>query len=616
MSTSRRTAYGATIVVAAGIIAYANGLTGTFVGYNAQRSLVDNAAIRSLTPLSRALGLHLIGDAARADGGTLVRRPITSLSFALNYVVSGPDARWFQATNIAIHLACGLLLFGLVRRTLGASSSGETPSAEHTGAAASIAALWVVHPLTTESVTYVIQRAESLAAMFALATLYASCRFFADPRRFTWATVAVGTCAAGMATKENAAIVPVLVWLYGALFFRTHFLPRSHAVRWFLGGLAITWLIPIILVLLTLDDVAVDFRTERMASYFLAQPRVLLEYVHLALWPSELHLYSNTTRFTDLAAPEILLSGVIIGVAILATLRGVAQQRPAAFLPAGFFLLLAPTSLIATNDVIQEHRAYLPLAAVLCGTFWGTQRILRQVCCDSQNAGRMMLALTSIAIVALAARTHTRNADYRDAFAAYYPADLSMAYGALARHAAVLGRWHEAEDLLRTALALPEAAFGQGPPHRRYDRGRAHNDLGAVLAMQGRYEEARQQLQASLATEANPVAATINLAVVDAMAGEPRRALAELARAPLATEWECERLVNLGAIAALAGDVELARRSFQRVLELEPRAERAAKNRTALGGEFLAQVDFVRSYDDAILYLRLVAIRPEGPRER
>lgn len=610
MSDIRKTATGAALVVAAGIVAYANALTGTFVGFNAQRAIVDNPAIRSLSPVSRAMGLHLIGPAASADGGTLVRRPITSLSFALNYVVFGPDARWFQAVNLVIHLGCALLLFGLVRRTplppASPSAQAANGRTERTWVATAVAALWVAHPLTTESVTYVIQRPESLAALFALATLYAACRFFEDPRRLVWATLALVTCAAGMATKENAAVVPVLVWLYGALFFRHPFVPRSGRIRFFLGLLAATWIVPAILVFLTLDDVAVDFRAERMPSYFLAQPRVLLEYVYLALWPRTLHLYSNTTRFADLGLLEIVITGVMVGAAVLATLRGLVRRRPAAFLPAAFFLLLAPTSLIATNDIIQEHRAYLPLAAVLCALVLLVCRIVYRVCEDPRTARRTMVAITCAAVAALAARTLARNADYRSEFAAYYPADLSMAHGALARHAAVVGRWQEAENRLRATLALPEAAFASGPVHRRYDRGRAHNDLGAVLAAQGRFREARQEFEASVASEANLTPARINLAVVDAVLGEPHRALAELSQQHVAPEWERERLLNLGAIAALDDNRDLARRSFRRVLELEPRTELASKNLEALAGEFRAQVDLVRDYDDAVLSLRLI----------
>src|SRR5208337_2368430 len=98
-----------------------------------------------------------------------------NLSLALNYAVSGFDVRGYHVTNLAIHLAAALLLFGIVRRTAttfqGSRPEPTTPPAA-TPIALAVALLWAVHPLQTESVTYVVQRAESLMGLFYLLTLY------------------------------------------------------------------------------------------------------------------------------------------------------------------------------------------------------------------------------------------------------------------------------------------------------------------------------------------------------------------------------------------------------------------------------------------------------------
>jgi tetratricopeptide (TPR) repeat protein len=594
----------AAIILAAGIAAYANGLTDHFVGFNAQRSLVDNPDIRSLWPLDRAMGLHLAGDAASADGGPLVRRPVLSLSFALGYALHGPRAWGFQAGNLLIHFGAALLLFGLVRRTLRAPRLAYRWAQSSDFLATIIATLWVVHPLTTESVTYVIQRAESLASLFALATLYAACRFFEAPQRLAWAIGAVVFCALGLATKESVAALPLLVWLYDASFFTGSPAASLRRRRALLLALALTWMIPAVLVWRTLADVQVDFRPGRTTAYLIAQPGVLFEYLRLSLWPHPLHLYTNTTRFT---APDMLatiLQAAAIVAALLASLGGLVRGSPSAFLPAAFLLLLAPTSsVIATNDVIQEHRMYLPLAALLCGGVTGGVAVARWVAGRQRDVRIGVGILATAAAIALAGVTHSRNSAYESDFSAFYPGDLSMAHAALARHAVASGRLQEAVERYEAILQLPAVAFGAGPAERRYHAGRAHNDLGAVLAELGQLNEARVQIDAALEAGYPLAAADNNAAVLDVLGGEAPAALARLQALEVPPGRRPWLEQNIGAAAAATGDDALARRSFDNVLAAVPAFELARKSRDALGKPAVTRVHLMRDYDDAWLVL-------------
>src|SRR5690606_20074977 len=94
----------------------------TFGGLDAKESIRDNPYIRNLWPLSDAMSLNLLEDTLAADegskGGTLVRRPFLSLTFAVNRAVLGEQAAGFHLVNIAIHAMAALLLFGLCRRVL------------------------------------------------------------------------------------------------------------------------------------------------------------------------------------------------------------------------------------------------------------------------------------------------------------------------------------------------------------------------------------------------------------------------------------------------------------------------------------------------------------------
>jgi hypothetical protein len=139
--------------------------------------ITNNAHVRTLWPPWEAM----IAPAQIPVAG----RPVVSLSLALNYAVSGLQPWSYHAFNLALHIANALLLLGIVRRTV----RGERAD----GTALAVALIWLVHPLLTESVTYVVQRTELLMALFFLLTLYCVIR--------GWQFGAVVASALGMGSK-------------------------------------------------------------------------------------------------------------------------------------------------------------------------------------------------------------------------------------------------------------------------------------------------------------------------------------------------------------------------------------------------------------------------------
>jgi len=166
------------------VLAYWNSFDGVFV-FDDIPSIRDNPHIRTLWPLSEAMSLPLMSSALTVDG-----RPLLSLTFALNHRIFGPEPWGYHLVNLLIHIGAGLLLFGIVRRTLyqrslrdhGTGQALELPRlrkpyvSSGRWIALAVAAIWLVHPLQTESVTYIVQRAESLMGMLFLLTVYCAVR--------------------------------------------------------------------------------------------------------------------------------------------------------------------------------------------------------------------------------------------------------------------------------------------------------------------------------------------------------------------------------------------------------------------------------------------------------
>jgi len=197
-------AAGGLLVVAVAAV-YCHSFSGPFV-FDDLPSIVDNPTIRRLTPLWHVLS-------APHKGETVGGRPLLNLSLALNYALGGTPVCGYHAANLAVHVLNALLLWGILRRTFQSPILIASFGAAGPNIAWAIALLWAVHPLQTESVTYVVQRAESLAALFYLSTLYCVIRGASSARALLWYVAAALACLLGMATKETMATAPLIVML-------------------------------------------------------------------------------------------------------------------------------------------------------------------------------------------------------------------------------------------------------------------------------------------------------------------------------------------------------------------------------------------------------------------
>jgi hypothetical protein len=161
----------------------------------------------------------------------LVRQPLTNwrqllasdrwlatLTLAGNYALGGLDVRGYHAVNLAIHLLAGLVLYDLVRRTLLLPGLAPRFGRGAPELALAVALLWLVHPLQTESVTYIIQRSESLMGLFYLLTLYCLLRGTTARRGLPWYVGAVLCCGLGMGSKQVMVTAPLLALLYDRAF--------------------------------------------------------------------------------------------------------------------------------------------------------------------------------------------------------------------------------------------------------------------------------------------------------------------------------------------------------------------------------------------------------------
>ncbi|HEY2164570.1 MAG TPA: hypothetical protein VGH04_11290, partial [Gemmatimonadaceae bacterium] len=288
-------------------------------------------------------------------------RPAVNLSLAVDHAVSAslgldhPDSESrtlvYRVTNVLLHVLCGLLLFGVVRRTMSLATLGEWANANAEAVALVSAGLWLVHPIQTEAVDYVIQRTEVLVSACYLATLYASIRAWNAPtarRRTAWMIGGVAVCAVGMASKEVMVTAPFVVAMYDRVFRVSSWreLASDRARRWFYGGLVATLAILVALVAGGGRADSVGFSLGLpWYRYLYSQGWAIAHYLQLLVWPADL-------RFDYGSAPVRGLAGLVGGFIVLAAGFGtvivaIRQKRWwLAFLAVWFFAIIAPSSSI------------------------------------------------------------------------------------------------------------------------------------------------------------------------------------------------------------------------------------------------------------------------------
>jgi Tfp pilus assembly protein PilF len=587
------------ILVLAVLAAYSGSFAAPFV-FDDVPSIAENPTIRHLWPLRPVL------HPPSANGMTVGGRPLLNFSLALNYAISGAEVWSYHALNLLIHLLAGLTLFGIVRRTLAGPVGAQACCAHLQGRskpaplqmnalALAIALLWTLHPLQTESVTYVVQRAESLMGLFYLLTLYCFVRGATATRPAVWMACSFLACLAGMATKEVMVSAPVLVLLYDRTFlagsFRGAWRQRG---RWHLG-LAATWLLLAWLVVGNAGRGGTTGFRGGMAwpDYALTQCAAIPHYLRLAFWPHPLVFDYGEAVVRGAVTPYVLLLVLLLGATVFALWR-----RPAlGFLGAWFFLILAPTSSVVpvATQIMAEHRIYLPLAAVIALAIVGGYAL----------AGSRSLLVWLAAAVGLGWLTARRNVDYRSELTlwrstvAAYPdnprahSNLGLALfesgqlsEAIAQYDAALRLAPDSAEIhnnLGNVLFLtgqPEAAMAEFGEALRLDPGfaKAHYNRGTLLVQLGRLPDAVTEYEAALRSNPDYADAHNNLGNVMFQLGLLPEAIAHYEWALRLEPESAEAHNNLGSALLQSGRIDKAARQFAEALRLRPDYAKARAN--------------------------------------
>lgn len=553
------------LLVAGTIAAYSNTLRSPFV-FDDDINITDNDSIRQFWPVWQ------IFEKSSRDGVPVRSRPLVNLSLAVNYAAGGFDPLYYHLTNVAIHVLAGLVLFGLVRKTLALPNLRERYGAAATPLAFVIAAAWAIHPLQTQAVTYVIQRCESMMGLFFLLTLYCVVSSESSLRARRWEAAAVLACLASMGCKEVAVTAPLVILLYDRAFLAGSFRETWKRRRGMYVGLGACWIVFGLLLLWSGGPVPSHGTTAGAhpcspVEYARSQFGVILHYLRLSFWPyPQVFDYAWPVAHT---ASEIVPGGLVAGGLLAATVFALIRWPKWGTLGAWFFLILAPTSsIVPILDLAFEHRMYLSLAAVVAAaaitayeaTTWLAARF------HMVSWGWIVTqAVPALAVLgALGAATYARNQVYRTASSLW--SDVVQKVPTSARGYANLGLAFDREGQLDKAVAACCRALELAPGYPL-----AHYNLATLVAQQGKVDAAIAEYKKALEGDPRSVRAHYNLANCLAGQGRLDEAVLEYRKALDVRPQFVDARYNLANALKRQGKLDEAIVQYQETLEADQR---------------------------------------------
>ncbi len=543
-------------------------------------------------------------------------RPLVTITLALNYAVGGFAPQGYHVVNIVVHILAGLALFGLVRRTMLLPRwQGRFETSAHWWALA-VAAVWLAHPLNTQAVTYTIQRAESMMAMFFLASMYAAVRqatATGSAGKWGWGIACILAAMAGTWCKQVIVGLPLVVIAFDWVMLQPRPLGQWLRQRGLLyvGLFAVSGLLAIrSMGMATEAGSSAGFGMPVVGpfGYLISEPRVILHYLRLAFWPDVLVLdYFWLPAIPNDTPPQyvwtlvryfVLVQSLIIGSLGIASLVGLYWRQWWAFCGVAFFVILAPTSsVMPIADLAVEHRMYLPLTCVVAVVVISVGLLLRWIA--PAKSAKIGAALLILATAALGTRTVIRNYDYLsplhlwDQIVIDRPGNprawqnlgaLLLADGQ--EDNALLCFEHVLDILPNYAAAHaglgdiylrrrdPAQAIAHYQKAAEIESSRAsfHYDLGRALLVVGQLDQSYQELSKAIELQPDYAKAHNNLGLVCLQLGKLDEAIANLELSIAQDPDQPEAYVNLATAYEHRGDLDKAVEMIRKAIDAAQRA--------------------------------------------
>ena len=506
-------------------------------------------------------------------------RFIAYLSLAFNWHLSQSNVFGYHLFNLMVHLGVAILSWWLTLLTFSTPAiKNQKISHPANLIALFVGLIFLAHPIQTQAVTYIIQRATSLTTLFYLAALCLYVKFrLLEQEKIT--SLALGkfyylgslvSAVLAMFTKEIAITLPLAVLLYELCFLKTQ---KSFNWRQFLPFLFILFIIPLTMFLTK----SVNFIDMRRASesvpgispwhYLLTQFRVIVTYLRLLFLPLKQNLDYDYPIAKSLLQLPVLASFFLLLLLLFTAIRLFSKYRLISFSIFWFFLTLLPeSSIIPINDLIFEHRLYLPMfgfSLFLVSTLYyliGNKRL------------KLMLTLLCIIVACYSILTFKRNLVWKDELTLWNDTIRKSPQKARPYHNR--GNAYKEKGKFDRALSDYNKALAIDP-----DLAITYANRGITHQNKGNFNQAISDFNKALALDSDLALAYNSRGVIYKSRGNLDLALTDYNKAIAKDPNLASAYVNRGNVYQIKGNLNLALSDYNKAIAIDPDLSSAYNNR-------------------------------------
>jgi len=492
-------------------------------------------------------------------------RPLFLASFALNYYLGGLDVFGYHLLNFSLHALCSILVFFItiffLRITYGEKELNPTRY-QLTGLFAAL--IFAVHPVQTESVTYITGRSSLLTALFFMAAFWSYGQYGLTGKvHHLFLSSFSFVCA--LLVKETAITLILLLVLFN-LFFS---LGRTWKRRLF--SLFPFFLLSVVYLMTRIYFFgSLKYSSQPIRPFYeniLTQLRAWVHSLGTLVLPLNLNVDYDFSISHSILEKEVLFSIFVLTAIVLVIWKITSSFRPVGFFALWFAVNLAPTSsVIPLEDVITDRWLYLPSVGFAVIVAFAAEWISRaKIIMNTRAVKLIFFFLCALVIELYGFSTFLRNFTWTSSW------------------------------------TLWEDAAAKSP-----NKARPHINLGLSLTEAGFYEEGIKEFTRAIELNPRHGQAYLNLGYTYAMMGKIPEAINAYEKALVLSPYiRSEGRNNLGLAYLKQGRIEEGIKEFQKAIEARPNNANPYYNL----GKYYAQNGEI---DQAIFYLeRAAQIEPE-----
>jgi Tfp pilus assembly protein PilF len=295
-------------------------------------------------------------------------RPLSILSFALNYKFGGTAVLGFHVINFSIHYLAAVFLFLFIYNTLKLPRLKD----QYENIAYPVALLatffWALNPVHVTSVTYIVQRYASITGLFYIMSMYfylKGCTTAKSTYSISFFILCFTAGLAAVLSKENAAMLPVSILLFDLFFIQG---ATKENIKKNIKISAVPFLLILIIGFIYTSGFSNAFggyelRDFSMTQRLLTEPRVILFYLSLLLYPisSRLTFLYDFEVSRSLLQPWTTIPSILLILFLIGSAFYIARKRPLiSFCIIFYFLNHLIEGSIFNLELIYDYRNYLP----------------------------------------------------------------------------------------------------------------------------------------------------------------------------------------------------------------------------------------------------------------